>query len=152
MLYIASVKNDTHEASFLVGASVGTLGTLVWPIIRPPMSCLCTIGQGSEMWIKKTVISNAMETLVLRGRQEKAPAYDEYKMMYSLCDIFVRNLHDRGWPLSIGGHGIYGEARVQHNFAMASILENVFNVYLSHNSVGESNNCYRDHCVNLAEE
>ena len=90
---------------------------------------------------KETVISNAMETIVFRGRQKKAvtaPAYDEYKMMFSLCDIFNRNLHDRGWPLSIGGHGIYGEARVQHNFAMASILENVFNVYyLSHNSAGE---------------
>jgi hypothetical protein len=73
---------------------------------------------------------------VFRGRQEKAVtanAYDEYKMMYSLCDIFNRLTAFNWWSWDIR------RSTCAHNFAMASILENLFNVYLSHNSAGESN-------------
>ena len=40
------------------------------------------------------------------------PAYDAYKEMFSVCDIFNRNLKDRSWPMRFGGREVYAEPRV----------------------------------------
>jgi hypothetical protein len=59
MLYIASVKNDTHEASFLVGASVCTPGDTGMAYNEATNELLVHHWSRERNVNKKTVISNA---------------------------------------------------------------------------------------------
>ena len=52
-----------------------------------------------------------------------------YKFAFDACDRFNRNLHDKSWPHSRGGHGTRGDFLNQHDFAMAVLLQNTFSLY-----------------------
>ena len=95
-----------------------------------------------------------MEPNPRRGRSRTflIPAYDAYKEMFSVCDIFNRNLKDRSWPMRLGGRGVYAEPRDEHNVAMSSILQNTFNVYLCINDLHVENFEYSRYCTMLADE
>jgi hypothetical protein len=83
---------------------------------------------------KKGVLTNALTLVpktVTGGRKTYSiPAYDQYKLIFSSCDIFNRNLKDRPWPVKYGGRGMPAEPRNEQNFAFSSLLQNVFGLYL----------------------
>ena len=54
--------------------------------------------------------------------------------------------------MRFGGHGVYAEPRVEHNFAMSSILQNTFNVYVCINDLQVENVEYSRYCTMLADE
>jgi hypothetical protein len=77
-------------------------------------------------------------------KKNKNP-HDGSYTIFNLCDIFNRNLHDRSWPLRLGGHGVYTEPPTEHNFAfysiiLDSILENVFSLYMYMNNIFDEKN------------
>jgi hypothetical protein len=76
---------------------------------------------------KKVVLTNCMIKKNKNPRDRSCtnviPAYEDYNIMFNLCDILHRYLHDRSWSLP-----------TEHNFAFYSILENVFSLYMYMNS------------------
>jgi hypothetical protein len=79
---------------------------------------------------KKYCYSNAFrKARRTRTNSRVVPGYDLYKMSFSACDTFNRNLHDKKWPHRCGGHGTHGDEGHQNKFAMAVILQNTFNVF-----------------------
>ena len=105
---------------------------------------------------KKSVLTNTMIRTNTTRRGKKSfliPAYDAYKEMFSICDIFNRNLRDRSWPLRQGGRDKYAEPGVEHNFAFSAVLQNVFSTYLSINKPDEEYDYeYSAFCTALADE
>lgn len=80
------------------------------------------------------------------------PAYDAYKEMFSICDVFNRNLRHRSWPLRRADHSKYAEPGVEHNFAFSAVLQNVFSTYLSVNKPEYTDYLYSVFCTSLSDE
>ena len=82
----------------------------------------------------------------------RIPCYDNYKTMFECCDRFNRNLHDRVWPHKRGGKNTPGEFGRQHDFALACILQNVYNAYHAVTGRDPASTTFRDMCCQLADD
>lgn len=106
--FMASVKLNNHQASQLVQTGVNTPGESQMAYSETTNELVVHHFSLDENIGRKTVATNVMRRLAPLARTRNTyttPAYDEYKHMFSLCDLFNRNLHDRGWPLRSGGRG-----------------------------------------------
>jgi hypothetical protein len=59
------------------------------------------------------------------------PGYDQYRFVFSLCDIYNKQMHHAPRPHKRGGFLRRGEEGKEHDFAMVCILLNTFNAYES---------------------
>ena len=80
------------------------------------------------------------------------PVYSEYAIIFNLCDRFNRNLHERTWSHKSGGFHRMGEPGNYHNFALSSVLQNIFNLYHSINGEDDNQESFCDFCCRLADE
>ena len=89
---------------------------------------------------------------VVPGKTPKnyIPAYDEYGVAFKDCDDFNAQLVECPWPYRRGGYKVSGEAGTQHDFAMACILQNIFNVYRTIHRVEKKDYSFQKYCTNLA--
>ena len=68
------------------------------------------------------------------------------------CDRFNANLTERTWCHKHGGRNRLGDIGHQHNFAMSSILQNVFNAFEMCNDIPRNQVDFSTHCLLLANE
>ena len=78
--------------------------------------------------------------------------YDVYKVMFQSCEDFNRHYRDRIWPHERGGHGVDGHFSRAHDFYLASILQNTFNLYFELGVENGRNIDFLENCVSLADE
>ena len=101
---------------------------------------------------KKFVYTNCFEERrKSRAFAHLVPAYDFYKMSFSACDKFNRNLHHRKWPFRYGGGGRMGDLGHHHKFSLACILQNTFNAHNSLHNIQYSGANFREQCLSLAD-
>jgi hypothetical protein len=98
---------------------------------------------------KKYVLTNAFTKQTSGGGIHKQPAYDEYSIMFSLCDRFNSKLHDCTFPHKKGGRNRRGEEQTLNDFYFSSILQNVFSAYID---LGGMDTDFKTHCTILADE
>lgn len=101
---------------------------------------------------KKFVITNSLFETKGKTPKHTIPAYDMYNVMYSLCDGFNRNLHDRTWPHRCSGGTNGGTAGVVHNFYFSAILQNTYNAYFDIHSKLTEKASFKDFSLELADE
>lgn len=102
---------------------------------------------------KKFVYTNCItKTRRSRSYMHVVPGYDFYKISFSACDKFNRNLHDRKWPYRYGGGGRMGDSGHHHKFALACILQNTFNAHDSLTKNGHCSTNFKKQCLLLADE
>ena len=70
--------------------------------------------------------SHGLIRSALQGDITRMKSHSFYKFGYNTCDRYSRNLHDRTWPHSRGGHGTKGDFLNQHDFVTATLLQNIF--------------------------
>jgi len=75
---------------------------------------------------KKQVVTSAMKRMggYVQPKQ-LIPAYDLYKVLFSACDHFNKDLSGHTWPMKHGGKGTVGDLGAEDDFAFASLLQNV---------------------------
>jgi hypothetical protein len=105
----------------------------------------------SNAFIKRKKPLNAKKSKK-KSKSVTVPVYSEYNHLYNLCDRFNRNLHERTWPHKTGGNGSMGEDGHYHNFALSSILQNIFNLYFDINAEDYSKVSFSKFCCDLADE
>lgn len=101
---------------------------------------------------QKTVLSNAFIHRKMKPASAAVPVYDEYKAAFAFCDKFNKALYQRCWPHKQGGNSMLGDVGHQHNFALSSTLQNVFNAYCEIHSVPPNSVDFYTHCLALADE
>jgi hypothetical protein len=107
----------------------------------------------------KVVIASyiiGLQTLTLERRWSKSqsqsiPIFDLYKLTFSVCDRFNKNLCHRTWPHKKGGKSTPGAPGVQHDFMFSVLLQNVFNCYLSLNRQPPEDADFKAMCLELAD-
>lgn len=100
---------------------------------------------------KKMVWSNCFTPKGKKCPKQRIPIYDEYSKMFSVCDSFNKGLHDCVWPHKCGGYtmpGVQGQVNV---FAMACILHNTRNAYVSIKKIEPFEYSFEDFCLDLSE-
>ena len=101
---------------------------------------------------KKFVISNAYTHTKKKPKLSEIPVYDDYRVLFSKCDNFNSNLYQCTWPHKHGGKCMLGEPGTESNFAMSSILQNVFNAYYQCTNTGRDTIDFSTNCFQLADE
>ena len=103
----------------------------------------------------KYVTSNAFKKIQKeRAKAVDRPVYDIYGLIYSGCDHFNRNLHDRCFPYRKGGREAWGVAGNQHDFMFSSVLQNVFAAHCAINGLptDASHFSFKNSCIALSDE
>ena len=80
------------------------------------------------------------------------PIYDVYKVAFSACDHFNRNLKDKKWPYSRGGRQIKGDQGKINDFFMACVLQNTFNSWFDINKIDHRSISFKQLCLDLSKE
>jgi hypothetical protein len=104
---------------------------------------------------KKYCYSNIYQKRMVKGPSNMShiiPNYDLYKVTFNLCDRANRALHDRTFRHRTGGRSHGGEDGYQHKFAMAVILQNIYNLYNSMNAECEKFANFSAFCFSLADD
>lgn len=83
---------------------------------------------------KKFVLTNALFKEPKRSPKSLIPAYDMYSVMFAVCDLFNRGLHDCTWPHRTGGGTCEGTNGIVHDFFFTAILKNTMNAWLDLNA------------------
>lgn len=98
---------------------------------------------------KKYVLSSAFTQQQKRSSPYLIPAYDDYKVMFSLCDQFNRGLHDHTWPHRHGGGTRPGDLTCLFDFQFSCALQNAWNAY---QCVHGHSEFFMTFCEELAKE
>jgi len=101
---------------------------------------------------KKFVITNAVQHLRKRPSKYMIPAYDVYKILFSLRDKFNRRLHDHCWPHKHGKGTTTGDKLSINDFYFSCILQNVNNAFVDLQGDGVEEDTFEQFCIGLADE
>jgi hypothetical protein len=101
---------------------------------------------------RKNVMSNAFQVTQKKHRKYYVPVFDEFGVLFSTCDRFNRRLYQCTWPHKRGGRSMLGDRGAQHNYAMSSVLQNVFNVWFQCSGVDSKSVDFSTNCLLLADE
>ena len=101
---------------------------------------------------RKYVLSNAYQRISRKPKVGSIPVYDDYCSLFCKCDNFNSNLAECTWCHKHGGRNRMGDIGQQHNFAMSSVLQNVFNAYEAQSSTPRNRIDFSTHCLLLAHE
>jgi hypothetical protein len=152
--YIAGAKaNNFNELVAKVGPRVVQKGE--WAGVYEPNSHHLFVHKWDrdDHVGKKYVLANCFQKCPkVRGLSYTVPAYDAYKIGFSLCDSFNRHLHDKKWPHRSGGGTKPAGDGHQHKFAMASILQNTFNLFYNVSNVDAAGHSFQSNCSELANQ
>ena len=84
--------------------------------------------------------------------REDCSLYKTHEDMLQCCDEFNCHYRDRTWPHERGGHGVGGQSSRIHDFHLASILQNTFNLFFELDPGQGSDVDFFENCVSLADE
>jgi hypothetical protein len=154
--YIASVEPSRFKKLHnLVKGNITQSGD--WAAVyRPATKELFTYVWDMRKEIgKKCNLSNCFDLTVRasnHGRDLSSstliiPGYDAYDLMFFLCDVFNRNLHDRKFPHKPGS-----DYASMHDFTMSVTLQNVLNIFCYLHPEIPSTETFETHCYTLATE
>lgn len=101
---------------------------------------------------KKFVLSNFFLLEDKKHPKNAIPLWDHYKICFSLCDRFNRELHDCTWPYRHGGGTRYGDFGAVHDFIFSSILENVNNAFFDIKKIDPTSMTFKELCERLSDE
>jgi hypothetical protein len=101
---------------------------------------------------RKFVLTNAFSHKKKRGKPHVLVGYDAYKIAFSLCDHFNRELHDRTWPHKHGGRNSSGDRGAISDFLFSIVLVNVLSAYHCARGTTYEPSEYQDECLKLANE
>ena len=101
---------------------------------------------------RKFVICNAYQHIARKPKVGHIPIYNDNNSLFGKCDRFSANLTERTWYHKHGGRNKLGDIGHQHNFAMSSILQNVFNAFKMCNDIPRNQLDFSTHCLLLANE
>lgn len=96
---------------------------------------------------QKYILSNAYSKH--QGNTEKAyvPGCDDFSLMFSVCDHFNRELHDRTWPFRLPS-----DLLQLHNFHFSCLLLNVLHIYSVVAKLAPEKICFKDQMLELGDE
>lgn len=102
---------------------------------------------------KKYVLTNALRHERRTPSKFMIPAYDGYKMLFSLCDKFNRRLHHHCWPHRHGGGEMMGDVLSINDFYFSCVLQNVNNAWIDLNVDADDfeEPTFKQFCLDLSE-
>lgn len=101
---------------------------------------------------KRWVISSAYKRVVKTRKTYYKLAYDDYKLMFALCDKFNQALHDHTLSHRSGGSSVTGEEGRLHTFYMGCIIQNVLNAFQDKQGISAADFNFSVQVAELADE
>jgi len=102
---------------------------------------------------KKQVVTSAMKrTGGYIQPKQLIPAYDLYKVLFSACDHFNKDLSGHTWQMKHGGNGMLGELGAEDDFVFSSLLQNVINADHEINNKDGATPDFHEFCFELADQ
>lgn len=101
---------------------------------------------------KKYVLSNAYQMRKKKPSKYVVPAYDDYAVMFRVCDVYNTGLGAQAWPFRSGGGTEYGDLGCLNSFYMCCILRNVMHAYMCEHNIPEENFIFQQQAIELADE